>query len=48
MRKNESEIFGSIGFTIQFSTTNKIREEVAITLSPIRSETTCVGYMLKS
>ena len=36
-------VFEDNGLTIQFKTIKRINEELAITLSPIRSETTCVG-----
>lgn len=36
-------MFEDNGLTIQFKTIKRINEELAITLSPIRSETTCVG-----
>ena len=37
-------LFDKRGLTTQFKTINRINEELAITLSPIRSETTCVGW----
>ena len=37
-------VFEDNGLTIQFKTIKRINEELAITLSPIRSETTWVGW----